>query len=522
MTQTNPQMPSFNLWTEAWISVERPGGGLEALNLWQTLSEAHLIRALYEPSPLVVVAIHRLLVAILQAALRPQQPSDLAQIWRGGQFSTEKLQAFAAAYAQRFDLFSAEAPFLQSADLGLQPAKGDNVKPVGYLLSEQPAGTAVTHYNHTYDNRQQFCSRCAAKGLLTIPAFASSGGAGIKPSINGVPPIYVVPGGATLFHSLAASLTLPAYQPPNFQPQYAEYDTPWWEHEPIVPKKGIVRRVGYLHSLTFPARRVRLHPRPGQAPCTRCGQMTPWHTATMIYEMGESRPDDAAWWRDPFAAYRPPKEGEQPTPIRPVEGRAIWREFVALFLPVNRDHRPVILNQLTDSDRIRNVLPYSRDAPIPLRIIGVRTDMKMKTFEWQESGFDVPPRLLTDPDSAKYVEKSLEFARQCDNISKSVFDKWFEKRFQSVKTAMSQQYWQQLGQTFHHHIQQYSAQADAEALLRAWLQQTIRQAIAAFQAAVETLPDDGHTLRQRIEAVNRCRAGLYGYLNKTYPQEETP
>jgi CRISPR system Cascade subunit CasA len=515
MTQTNPQTPSFNLWTEAWISVERPDGRLEVLNLWQTLSEAHQIRALYEPSPLVVVAIHRLLTAILQAALRPQQPPDLAQVWREKRFSPQKLQAFADAYTHRFDLFSAEAPFLQSADLALQPAKGDNVKSVGYLLSEQPAGTAVTHYNHTYDDRQQFCSPCAAKGLLAIPAFASSGGSGLKPSINGEPPIYILPGGATLFDSLAASLTLPPYQPGR-----GDADQPWWEHEPIVPEKDIVRRVGYLHSLTFPARRVRLHPRPGQAPCTRCGQITPWHTASMIYDMGESRPKDAAWWRDPFVAYRPPKEGEQPTPIRPVEGRAIWREFAALFLPANEDYRPTLLKQL---NMIRAALPYSRDAPIPLRVIGLRTALgKMKTFEWQESGFDVPPRLLTDLDSGQYIQDGIEFARQCDNISKSVFDKCFAKRFQSVKRHMSQQYWQGLGQTFHYHIQQYTAQADAQVLFRAWLQQTIQQAITAFQAAVETLPDDGHTLRQRVAAINRCRAGLYGYLNKTYPQEKTP
>jgi CRISPR system Cascade subunit CasA len=515
MIQTNPQIPSFNLWTEAWISVERPDGRLVVLNLRQTLSEAHEIRALYEPSPLVVVAIHRLLVAILQAALRPQQPPDLAQAWRDRQFSAEKLQAFADAYARRFDLFSAEAPFLQSADLGLQPGKGDNVKPVGYLLLEQPAGTAVTHYNHTYDDRQQFCSRCAAKGLLTIPAFASSGGAGIKPSINGEPPIYILPGGATLFDSLAASLTLPQYQPGR-----GDADQPWWEHEPIVSQKGIVRRVGYLHSLTFPARRVRLHPKPGQTLCSRCGQMTSWHTATMIYEMGESRPKDAAWWRDPFVAYRPPKEGGQPTPIRPVEGRAIWREFAGLFLPTNEDYRPTILKQL---NTIQAALPYSRDSPIPLRVIGARTALgKMKTFEWQESGFDVPPHLLSDLDSGKYIQDGLEFARQCDNISKSVFDKCFDKRFQSVKRHMSQQYWQQLGQAFHSHIQQYTAQANSQALFRVWLQQTIHQAITAFQAAVETLPDDGHTLRQRVEAINRCRAGLYGYLNKTYPQEETP
>lgn len=527
MTQLSQSKPSFNLWTEAWITVERPSGGLDVLNIQQTLAKAHHIRALYEPSPLIVVAIHRLLVAILQAVIRPQTMPDLSQVWRERQFSAERLQAFADQYGHRFDLFSEDTPFLQSADLSLQAAKGDNVKAVGYLLSEQPAGTAVTHYTHAYDSRQQLCSRCAAKGLLTIPAFALSGGSGIKPSINGEPPVYMLPGGETLFESLTASLTIP-----RFQPGRPDDDQPWWEHKPVVPKKAVVKRVGYLHSLTFPARRVRLHPTPGQSPCTRCGQTTPWHVATMVYEMGESRPKEAAWWRDPFVGYRKPKddkEAKQPKPIRPVEGRAVWREFTGLFLPTrpnekgHQPFRPAILDQLED---LKENLPYEDNAPIPLRTISLRHQGgQMKIFEWQESGFVVPPRLLTDLDSARHIENGIDFAVTCDGIIKGTFRDYFggkgkEKRFKAVNRQMSQRYWQQLGHIFQGHIQQYTAQAEGETLFRAWLGQVIHQAIDLFQQTVDTLPDDGATLRRRVEAINHCRAKLYGFRNKTYPQEE--
>ncbi len=524
MTQSDIRNPSFNLWTEPWITVERPNGEPDILNIPQTLTEAPRIHALFEPSPLAVVAIHRLLVAILQDSLRPQTPVDLIDIWRQGQFSTDLLETFAAKYAHHFDLFSVDAPFLQSADLTLQPVKGDKAKPVGYLLLEQPAGTAVTHYTHTYDNRQQFCSHCAAKGLLAIPPFASSGGAGIKPSINGVPPIYILPGGETLFNSLAASLTRPGFEPPVFEDDQRGHDTPWWEHPPTVAKKGTAKNVGYLYGLTFPARRVRLHPTPGHSPCTRCGQTTLWNVATMVYEMGESRPKEAVWWQDPFAAYRKAKkEKEQPIPIRPVEGRAVWREFSGLFLPTSESYRPNILNQLEEVD---DVLPYDVDEPIPLRVISLRTDMKMKTFEWQESGFSVPPRLLTDPDSAKFIEDGIDFARQCGTIIRSTFRQYFggdgkTKRLESVTAQMSQRYWQQLGHAFHTHVQQYTTPANAERLFEDWLQQVLQQAVSDFEDTANTLPDDGATLRRRIEAINHCRAKLYSYRNKKYPLEET-
>jgi len=529
MSQSNLPPPTFNLCSDAWITVERSDGNLETLNILQALLEAHHIRALFEPSPLMVVAIHRLLVAILQDSLRPQTAADLIAVWRNGQFPAEPLQTFVAQYVNRFDLFSEDAPFLQSADLPLKPAKGNKVKPAAYLFLEQPAGTAVTHYTHAYDKQQQFCSHCAAKGLLAIPAFASSGGAGIKPSINGVPPIYVLPGGETLFASLAASLTLPEYEPPSLEPDQRENDTPWWRrHPPIVAKKGIVKQVGYLYGLTFPARRVRLHPIPGRAPCTRCGQITPWHVATMVYEMGESRPKkDVSQWQDPFVAYRKPKKDKDPpTPVRPIEGRSVWREFTSLFLPTDKAYRPNILNQLEEEEEVRNSMPYGPDETIPFRTVGLRTDGKMKTFEWQESGFAVPPRLLTDLDSAGKIEQGIEFATQCNRIIKSTFRQYFggdgkTKRLESVVSQMNTHYWQELGHVFHNHVQQYTSQSDPNTLFQGWLKQVLQQAQTVFEEAINTLPDDGATLRRRIEAINHCRAKLRSYHNKNYPQEET-
>jgi CRISPR system Cascade subunit CasA len=520
--------PSFNLWSEPWINVERPDGVLTTFSLVQTLQEAHTIHNLYEPSPLVVAGIHRLLVAILQDIYCPRRTADLLAIWRAGRFADTQIASFGEQYGTRFDLFDENTPFLQTADLPLQPAKGENAKPVGYLLQELPAGTAVTHYNHLYDAEQIFCTACAAKGLLLIPPFASSGGSGIRPSINGVPPIYVLPGGKTLFDSLTASLTAPKHQPGQ-----AAHDRAWWQRPlpVIIDKKAEVRQAGYLHSLTFPARRVRLHPISPIVPCTRCGVQTPWGVKSMIYEMGESRPKEAPFWRDPFAAYRPSKkEGEQPLPVRPVEGRALWREFAALFLPDKGDEtsglkglRPAILEQLDDIWRAdRTVLPYD---DIPLRTIGLRTDMKMKIFEWEESGFAVPPRLLTDPDSAKQIKDGLEFARQCDYKIRGVFSSHFggrgkSDRYAALKQQMSQHYWRQLGQQFREHVQQYQRETPAALLFHQWLDQVLVTALRIFQETAESLPNDGPTLRKRQEAINDSRKFLYGFRKKNYPKPE--
>ena len=72
MTISNENSPSFNLWNEPWIGLERDGK-MTQHSICDTLLNAHDYVAIYDPSPLVVVGIHRLFTAILQDALNPQE-----------------------------------------------------------------------------------------------------------------------------------------------------------------------------------------------------------------------------------------------------------------------------------------------------------------------------------------------------------------------------------------------------------------------------------------------------------------
>lgn len=515
---------TFNLWSEPWIMVESVQGAIETVGIEQLLHNANRYRALYEPSPLVVVSIHRLLVAILQDIIRPQYERDLLDLWERDTFSGEKIVEFGRQYAHRFDLFSVETPFLQSADIPLHPKKKRQGKSVGYLLQEQTAGTAVTHYNHTYDDDQTLCAVCLAKGLLTIPAFASSGGAGIKPSINGVPPIYVIPGGETYYQSLVASLVTPYYRPKVAD---RKNDTPWWRHSPTVGKKEELLKVGYLHSLTFPARRVRLHPERMAEACSRCGGMTMWGAAEMVYEMGESRPKDAAFWQDPFAAYRR-KGDKEPIPIRPVEGREVWREFAGLFLPSDEGdkdkgfYRPAVIGQLENSE-LRRGLPYDDTTPFPFQTVGLRTDMKMKIFEWESNGFLVPPKALADLDTGMKITQGIEFAARCDSIIKGTFRQYFggskqSERHKNLKLRLSQSYWERLAPHFQEFVLALGTTADLDVPSHAWLDTVQTAAIKQFEEFAKLVGSDAATLRERVQAVNHNRARIYKVRNDNYPR----
>lgn len=505
--------PSFDLWTDPWITVEQRGGNRIHLGIEQTLLGAPDLLALYDPSPLVIVGVHRLLTAILQDALNPQDEDDLAALWDSGRFPEQNIRNFGAQYAHRFDLFSQDAPFLQSADLPLQPEKRDKRWEIAILFFELPTSTFVAHYQHGLSSDHAFCPACTARGLLTMPPFATSGGAGIKPSINGVPPIYVLPGGATLFERLWASLVLPEFQPSAAS---IKEDAVWWRHAPVVAYKAETRQVSYLHSLTFPARRVRLHPERIDVPCTRCGATSEWGVRTMVYQMGESRPRDAPFWQDPFAAYR--VRGDAPTPIRPQQGKALWREFAALFLPMTKEEGKKEHTLPPSALYQRGELAAEGIGPdyglFPVRCVGLRTDMKAKIFEWLDAGFDVPTSLLHDVNGGDEVRRGIDLAAECARSIAASFRQTFGRagaeHHANVKNRMVDAYWAALATPFHTFVNGVAARETRQAARVAWVERAVAEGQAAFRAAAESIGDSGIALRQRVEGQDRCDK----FLNK--------
>lgn len=545
MTQPNEQTPSFNLWTEPWITLEKPDGALETRGIRDTLLNAHEYAAIYDPSPLVVVGIHRLLTAILQDALNPQENGDLEELWARGKFSADKIAVFGKQYADRFDLFSQDKPFLQSADLPLFSETKEQqraLKSVAQLFPEIPTGSLLTHYRHEMEEEQVFSPATAAAGLVTMPPFVSSGGAGLMPSINGVPPIYVLPGGRTLFEMLMASLISASLLEDNYSS--ADRDV-WWKrampvivHESKKKKAGMSARqhrqlgtASYLHGLTFPARKIRLHPERLNAVCSRSGQFSEWCVRSMTFRMGESLGEGVVW-RDPFAAYRLPqskpsgkrkngkskKTPDKEKPIRPQRGRVAWREFTGLFLQREQEKktkRPLFLDQFSLLDVGKRTISY------PFRCVGWQTDGKMKFYEWFDFGFDVPPALLQDPDGARWTDQALAFADSCASTITGLFAREFGKktknaeRFKRLKERMEQGYWSALAGKFRQFVLDLGERATQQQTLDDWLDAVMREAQTAFDNAADATGDDGSTLRHIVEGKAKCHGALINLRNKS-------
>lgn len=530
MTDEKTRVVTFNLWLEPWIDLEQPDGTVIRRGIRDTLLLAHEVKGIFSTSPLEIVGIHRLLTAILHDLVQPSTSGDIRTLRQMGRIPVEKLDAFGDMFTGRFDLFSPDQPFMQTGDLPLSPARGTPIKPVTYLAPEMPCATAVAHYHHVLDDQQSFCPVCCARGLVVIPAFATSGGAGIKPSINGVPPIYVLPGGESLFESLAASLILPRYQP---MVRDMENDAVWWRRPATVEKSGEVFSVGYLESLTFPARRVRLYPVIDGERCSRCGEDSRIIVREMTFEMGLSRPKDAPFWRDPFAAYFL-RENDSPLPLRPTAGKAIWREFTSLFLsippesPAKKNRVPIRPNLVEQFAEYKDVFVQD-DGIVPFRCIGMRTDMKGKIFEWVDSGFNIPLAVLRSSDAGLDVDDALRFASECESTTADLFKKFLNdnkkkgERFSRAKAAMADAYWSALAEPFRlliadlgevYLLPHSEQRAKSAALMAVWYRLSINTARKELENALQQIGDDGRNLRLHYQCLEEFNRLMYGKLKK--------
>ena len=74
-------MSSYNLVDEKWMPCIMPDGKTKDFGLQEVLVRAHEIKELLDPSPLVTVSLHRLLLAILHRNFGPASLPKWQELW---------------------------------------------------------------------------------------------------------------------------------------------------------------------------------------------------------------------------------------------------------------------------------------------------------------------------------------------------------------------------------------------------------------------------------------------------------
>jgi len=346
---------------------------------------------------------------------------------------------------------------------------------------------------------------------VAIPAFASSGGPGIRPSINGVPPIYILPVGETFFESMALSLMKQDALPKAAAPERTT--TAAWNSSNIITRGAQVNAVGYIESLVFPARRLRLFPEMGTVQCTQCGRQVSCYVKAVLYEMGHWLDTKASGpWDDPFVAFQPSSksEGSQRS-IQPRAGKALWREFNGLFLATRekKGERPKVISQV-DSLLGRNAAQDSQT--IHTRCIWLRTDGKAKIFEWGDESLEAPATLLNIDKSLDDVSNALEHSEAVKQCLMRRFSAATRKASGSkdslkvIRERMEASYWQGLAGLFRHFIRELAAAYESEdsaqtiGVQQRWNETLFQVAERVFSEALDQLGSRANALRIRVQA----------------------
>lgn len=503
--------PRFDTSKEPCVPVYGDGF-TEELSLRDALVRAHEFRGVRHELPTVEFGLYRLLVALMGDIffVEPGVPLNtqrLGGLLARGRFEAALVDEYFARYPY-FDLFEEDKPFLQIGRM-----QGEE-KPLANLLHPVPSGTNVNHFHHATEDKLAASPKAALGLLSTIAPFMTAGGAGLSPSINGAPPIYVLVRGRNLFETLCLNL----YAAP-LEFARTSGDVPSWRWRRDVGGERF--DAGYLESLTWMPRRIQLIPGAGGV-CSVTGQVGDTLVRSMRFVAGDST---RFTWIDPNAVYRITDKG--PLVLRMREERELWRDTAALALLEQSEEfkRPRVVNQLA---MLMTDGYLEAGKALQLDLYALRTDMKMKVFEWQSETLALPAALvlgstkeagfgleaqgwLDKADSvAYYLKKSIQSAYPRDGKSN-------KNAFGSRITYSERQFWQRLRPEFDHLIGQLAALpsgglAERDPLRAVWRKTVEKEARQAFDSATNDLDTDARAL----ERVTRARRSLEGGLKRVF------
>ncbi len=499
---------SFNVIAEPWIPVIRRDGSRDELGILQCLKQSHELKEIYDSALIIEFGIYRLLVAfvldiLILADRRPEDYLDLKNLIENRQFYTQMIENYTKQCGDVFDLFHPERPFLQ--------AKMDTseLKPLACLFPATPSGTNVSHWHHQPEDNFSVSVHEAVRLLTTISPFMIAGGSGLSPSINGAPPIYALPTGENVFETIVLNIPLRANQESgNGVIAWRNDRSPGQERSQATT----------VESLTWRPRQIQLKPEIDDA-----GKV---YVRSMKFKKGDSTRLD---WIDASIAYRYSKD--KITPIRMRENHPLWRDAGPLLFLNDNTYgqgenkisfsRPDVIVEafkLTDVGR-----------PLMVQFYGMRTDMKMKVYEWVKSTWSVPVKLGRSPRLGNLVQHELERAEQaaynlrtCIKILYPHKGEGNKKALGTIADRCERAYWQRLEFSFHPLMNAFAAldpdapdNPDLIAMTATEWRETIRSlALEQFEFAVKDMDADSDGLERQVHArallKHKIKEVLYG------------
>lgn len=530
-------MPEFNLIREPWICCVDRHGQVRAAGLAELFASSHDISEIADESPLVVAALHRLILAIVHRNFGPRNTEAWGELWRLGRFSAGVLEAYWEKWEPCFDLFDDTHPFYQSASI----TECDEPRTAGVLEFQRSSGINATLADHTTDHRSPAMTPAeAARALVTHQAFALGGTVGYlktcekdadkhasdAPSARGA---VCLLRGPSLFQTLM--LNLAAYDPAAHQ-----LDLPCWE---VNPSQGRGERTprGRVDLFTWQSRRSRLFvsgSRDGPVRVDRVKLVPGFHVPLLwdpfaVESMqsfiikSDAKPEERPWFQ-----YRITTE------------RAIWRDSSAILYGIaGRKMRTVTLDWVAQLLADRE-LP--NDFVCCVDVLGFATDQQ-KVRLWRREELPTTAGLLQDQRCRESLRAAIGHADDTDFALTATTEKLAAEvlaphlgqngnnspdsgRVRQLARSLGGEleYWSSLAGAFHEFLESLGASQRLaggetrdnaqDAAFDAWKDHVRSAALDAFRGASSGIAQTARGLRAQAIAETELRRRLASVARK--------
>ena len=317
---------AFNLLSEAWIPVITTSGEFEEIGLRDLFARSGELRAIWSDNGLETLALHRLAIAVVLAALtEPQNPGDrrrdlsarrIDKLDQDG-LPVDAILAYLDRWRDRFWLFGPEAFWQLGTD------KDANPSPIARLDPLRAVGTQPAFFDHHQDAvPTELGSAAAARSLAACQVFVVGVGSGrrLRNGLIGKLALVALPFAESVRSTLEANLIVyEAKRQPN--------DAPVWERDRAVRALRVDKSektpLGLLDTLTWEPRSVELR------------RKADGHVAQIGFAMGVKAPTFQRIVEhrrtDPWVPVQSMRTGGLQT-LRGRTGPAAWRDSLAIVL----------------------------------------------------------------------------------------------------------------------------------------------------------------------------------------------
>ena len=404
---------SFNLIDEAWIPCILATGQNKIMGLRELLNKAHCIEGFDLQNPLEEAALYRLLLALVHRVVDgPRNSKEWKALYLADSLDQEKIMNYFDKWYDRFDLFSQDSPFFQTAGLELIDKKKEAYAlPITLIQLSKASGNQKTLFDHSRDEEVFPMSPAEASRSLLVAQNYLLGGLNKKEtnyfgyqfrfekSVMTYK-LFCLLQGQNLFKTLA--LNLPVLTTSSPIPSTAS-DQPLWERENDL-RVGAITPDGYFDYMTCKGRHILFLPRLTAKKDIIVRSLYMAQGVQM-----ESVPC-------PFGLYK--KNNTRPMediPIKLVEDRTLWRDSEAIFsFSDNNDRRPFAFRHVGNAI-MRKIVEFPNRQSCMIYGIATNKDYSVAKL-WRKESFRFPTKLLSSKDIVDRLKFGMTLIQNAGEI----------------------------------------------------------------------------------------------------------